>query len=99
MKLEISNRGKLENSPVSENGNQKIKSRTTTWSSIYISGYLSEEKGNTNAKIHAHLNSLQHYNNQDTETTKKEKEVTKKTRMLPFAIFIQHGTRSSSQGS
>ena len=39
------------------------------------------------------------YNNQDTETTKKEKDVTEKTRMLPFAIFIQHGTGSSSQSN
>ena len=60
MKLEISNRGKLENSPISENENQKIK-RTTTWSSAYISGYLSEEKGNTNATIYARPSSLQHY--------------------------------------
>ena len=48
---------------------QKIKSRTTIWSSNSISGYLANENENCNAKGHVpHVHCSVIYNNQDTET-------------------------------
>jgi len=50
---------------------QKIKNRTTIWSSSFPPVYLSEEKQNTNLKRHAHPDVHGHiiYNSQDIKTT------------------------------
>ena len=48
---------------------QKIKNRTTIWSSSSTSGYLSKENKNTNSKkyLHPHVHS-NIYHSQDMET-------------------------------
>ena len=50
---------------------QKIKNRTTIWSSNSTSEYLSEENENTNLKryVHSHVHCSIIYNRQDMEAT------------------------------
>ena len=66
---------------------------------IFLGIYLKKRETLMQQYMHVQVHCSIIYNNQDTETTKKEKDVTEKTRMLPFAIFIQHGTGSSSQSN
>ena len=50
---------------------QKIKNRTTIWSTISTFGYLSKENENTNLKryLHPHVHCSMIYNSQAMETT------------------------------
>ena len=51
---------------------QKIKNRTTIWSSNYTPGYLFEENKNSSAKryMHLYVHCLIIYNSQDMEAPK-----------------------------
>ena len=74
---------------------KKLKELLLDPALIFLGIYLKKRETLMQQYMHTQVHCSIIYNNQDIETTKKE--VTKKTRTLPFAIFIQHGTRSSSQ--